>query len=284
MDTDHYVQLSESLARADSSSKGVPESDDLEGAKYALKTGYGQSKWVSEKLLFEAGKRGLRGHIVRPGYVVGDSHSAGELASFLFRYHSKTKMPVTNTDDFIWRMVKGCVQLGLVPDINNTINMVPVDHVARCTTLAAVAPLPNAALSVLHITARPLPTFNGMLSSLVQYGFPTESCEYVVWRRRLEQHVMEVGDNALFPLLHFVLDDLPTSTKSPELDDSNTTALLRQAGADLTSTVDDSLMGLYLAWLVGAGFLPSPSLPSPQKALPALTNTGAIKAAGRTGL
>lgn len=79
IDTDHYVQLSESLARTDSSSRGVPESDDLEGAKLSLKTGYGQSKWVSEKLLFEAGKRGLRGHIVRPGYVVGDSQSAGEL-------------------------------------------------------------------------------------------------------------------------------------------------------------------------------------------------------------
>lgn len=191
---------------------------------------------------------------------------------------------MTNTDDFVWRLVKGCVQLGLVPDINNTINMVPVDHVARCTSLAAVLPLPDAPLSVLHITARPLPTFNGMLSSLAQYGFPTEPCEYLVWRRKLEQHVMEVQDNALFPLLHFVLDDLPTSTKAPELDDSNTVALLRQDGGELSSTVDDSLMGLYLAWLVGAGFLPSPSLPSPQKALPTLANTGTIKAAGRTGV
>lgn len=182
-------------------------------------------------------------------------------------------------------MVKGCVQLGLVPDINNTINMVPVDHVARCTTLAAVAPLPGAAQSVLHITARPSPTFNGMLSSLARYGFPTESCEYVVWRRRLEQHVMEVGDNALFPLLHFVLDDLPTSTKSAELDDANTAALLKQAGIATSSTVDEPLMGLYLAWLIGAGFLPPPSAEeTPQKALPKLSNTGVIKAAGRTGL
>lgn len=115
---------------------------------------------------------------------------------------------VTNTDDFIWRMVKGCVQLGLVPDINNTINMVPVDHVAKCAALAAISPLPDASLTVLHITARPLPTFNDLLSPLHQYGFPTTQCEYLVWRRRLEQHVMEVQDNALFPLLHFVLDDL----------------------------------------------------------------------------
>ena len=70
IDTEYYVQLSDSTG-------GVPETDDLEGARASLKTGYGQSKWVSEKLLFEAGRRGLRGHIVRPGYVVGDSTSAG---------------------------------------------------------------------------------------------------------------------------------------------------------------------------------------------------------------
>lgn len=76
IDTEHYVQLSDSLASTELA--GVPEDDDLEGARNHLKTGYGQSKWVSEKLLFEAGRRGLNGHIVRPGYVVGDSRSAGK--------------------------------------------------------------------------------------------------------------------------------------------------------------------------------------------------------------
>lgn len=75
IDTEHYVRFSDSLSQ--SKRRGIPEDDDLEGARSGLKTGYGQSKWVSEKLLFEAGKRGLRGHVVRPGYVVGDSKTAG---------------------------------------------------------------------------------------------------------------------------------------------------------------------------------------------------------------
>lgn len=267
LDVEHYVDLGERSANDSSSLSGVSESDDLEGARHGLGTGYGQSKWVSEKLLMEAGKRGLKGHIVRPGYVVGDSKTA-----------------VTNTDDFLWRMVKGCVQLGLVPDMNNTINMVPVDHVARCTVLAAVSPLAGASQSVCHVTAKPPPTYNTMLSSLKQYGYPTETCEYLVWRRKLEQHVMEVQDNALFPLLHFVLDDLPTSTKSAELDDSNTVSLLKNGDSKTSATVDDDLMGLYLSWLVGAGFLPPPTVADAPKKLPALTFSGVIKASGRSGL
>ncbi|PIL27678.1 hypothetical protein GSI_10830 [Ganoderma sinense ZZ0214-1] len=266
IDTEYYVQLSDSVG-------GVPESNDLEGARATLKTGYGQSKWVSEKLLFEAGRRGLRGHIIRPGYVVGDSESA-----------------VTNTDDFLWRLVKGCIQLGLVPDINNTVNMVPVDHVARCCALAAVAPLapPQSALSVLHVAAAPRPTFNGFLGALAQYGFGTARSEYLHWRRQLERHVMDVQDNALFPLLHFVLDDLPTSTKAPELDDANMRAVLGpHVGPErLNGTVDDALMGKYLAWLVEAGFLPAPNTEGAEKALPKLEHAeGRIaRAVGRRGV
>ncbi|KAH8101926.1 alpha-aminoadipate reductase Lys1p [Cristinia sonorae] len=267
LDTEHYVQLSDSLSSG-ADSAGVPESDDLEGARTALKTGYGQSKWVSEKLLFEAGRRGLSGHIVRPGYVVGDSKSG-----------------VTNTDDFVWRLVKGCIQLGLIPDINNTINLVPVDHVAMCTALAAVAPLPDPQnhLSVLHVAAEPRPTFNGFLSSLARYGFPTERCEYLVWRSKLERHVMEVQDNALFPLLHFVLDDLPTSTKAPELNDSNMKTLVSPHTSQTNGTVDEGLMGKYLAWLVAAGFLPAPSIANPEKYLPELASTSVARAVGRSG-
>ena len=192
---------------------------------------------------------------------------------------------MTNTDDFVWRLVKGCIQLGLIPDINNTVNLVPVDHVALCTALAAVSPLPEprSHLSVLHVAAEPRPTYNSFLSSLARYGFPTEQCDYLVWRSKLERHVMEVQDNALFPLLHFVMDDLPTSTKSPELDDSNMKALLSPHTSRTNGTVDEELMGKYLAWLVAAGFLPSPNSPDAEKSLPAIASTSVIRAVGRSG-
>jgi len=176
-------------------------------------------------------------------------------------------------------MVKGCIQLGVVPNINNTINMVPVDHVALCTSLAAVTPVCDG-MRVLHIQASPLPTFNSVLSALWRYGYAVEGCEYVEWRVRLERHAVE--DNALFPLLHFVLDDLPTSTKAPELDDRNTRGVL-QLEPDGVKSVDDELMGKYLGWLVAARFLPPPSR-SDGSALPVMDGDGVMKAHGRRGI
>lgn len=87
IDTEYYVQLSDSQSRDPSGFGGVPEDDDLEGARTGLQTGYGQAKWVAEKLLFEVGRRGLRGHIVRRGYVVGDSRSAGRRPDSASRHH-----------------------------------------------------------------------------------------------------------------------------------------------------------------------------------------------------
>lgn len=84
----------------------VLESDDLLGSSKGLTAGYGQTKWVSEQLILRARARGVPATIIRPGYIVGDSVSG-----------------VTNTDDFIWRLVKGCIQLGKVPRISNVVNM-----------------------------------------------------------------------------------------------------------------------------------------------------------------
>ena len=76
LDTDHYVQLSKQIIHQ--GGNGISEADNLDGSSRGLGNGYGQSKWVAEYLVREAGRRGLRGAIVRPGYVTGDSRTGGE--------------------------------------------------------------------------------------------------------------------------------------------------------------------------------------------------------------
>lgn len=98
------------------------------------------------------------------------------------------KQIVTNTDDFLIRMMKGCVQLSSRPNITNTINMVPVDHVARVVVAAAFAP-PTSALSVCQVTSHPRLTFNEFLGTLQLYGFDVPEVGYDTWRASLDKFV-----------------------------------------------------------------------------------------------
>jgi L-aminoadipate-semialdehyde dehydrogenase len=71
-------------------------------------------------------------------------------------------------------------------------------------------------------------------------------------------------DCCSFPLLHFVLDNLPSSSKAPELDDANAIASLktdsqwtREDWSQGTGVSVDT-MGVYIAYLIAIGFLPAP--------------------------
>jgi L-aminoadipate-semialdehyde dehydrogenase len=76
LDTDYYLGTPE----GETISEDLPLSRSAKG----LPTGYGQSKWVCEGLMRDAGNRGLCGVTVRPGYVTGES-----------------KLGTTITDDFL---------------------------------------------------------------------------------------------------------------------------------------------------------------------------------------
>lgn len=93
-----------------------------------------------------------------------------------------------------------------------------------------------------------------MFRTLRSYGYPVQPVPYIPWRTTLMDHTLTSQDNALYPLLHFVMDDLPTSTKGPELDDANTFRVT--GGLDCGDMGE--LLGLYLGYLVEVGFLERP--------------------------
>ncbi|OLL21931.1 L-2-aminoadipate reductase [Neolecta irregularis DAH-3] len=281
LDTEYYVRLSDTVV--DQGFPGISEDDDLSGSKTGLSTGYAQSKWVGEYLVREAGARGLTGCIVRPGYITGDSKSGA-----------------TNTDDFLMRLIKGCLQLGLAPDIHNSINMVPVNHVARIVTACSLNPPEYFGVAqvtghprmrfdqlfsilssfgydveyfgVAQVTGHPRMRFDQLFSILSSFGYDVGHTDYIPWKEALERHVFqESKNNALYPLVHFLLNDLPQNTKAPELDDINTQTALRKdlqyTGEDLShgAGVGEEDLGMYLAYLNAIGFLSAPTLASKLK-------------------
>ncbi|ORY80373.1 L-aminoadipate-semialdehyde dehydrogenase [Protomyces lactucae-debilis] len=255
LDTEYFVRESDRLVAQ--GEDGILETDDLSGSATGLGTGYGQSKWVGEALTREAGRRGLSGCVVRPGYIVGDTHTG-----------------VTNTDDFLIRLVKGCIQVGSFPNIHNPVNMVPVDHVARVVAACALNP-PTDALTVAHVTGHPRSRFADFLGLLDTFGFAVTQSDYIPWKSALETHVEGSKENALYPLLHFVTEDLPSSTKAPEMDDRHAREALvrdkRYTGVDVSAGrgVQEAEMGVMLAFLVQIGFLDAPTVEG-RKSLPAL--------------
>jgi L-2-aminoadipate reductase len=240
LDSEHYIQQSES-------GQPVLESDNLEGSRQGLETGYGQTKWVSEKLIGEACRRGLDGVIARPGYVMGDEKSG-----------------VSNSDDFLVRMLKGCVQVGSRPDVSNTINMVPVTHVAQ--KILAVA-LQAEQGTTSHVDAHPRLTFNEYLSVLEDVGYSVPVEDYNSWKTKVEQYVesSDAGKEelALLGLYHMVTGNLPAATQAPNLDDKNAQAAItkdeKESGNSASPPgVTKEAVRTYLAYLVARGFLLTP--------------------------
>ncbi|KAL6453842.1 LYS2 L-2-aminoadipate reductase large subunit [Candida maltosa Xu316] len=247
LDTDYFVNLSDELLSQ--GKHGILEADDLQGSAKGLGNGYGQSKWSAEYIIRRAGERGLRGCITRPGYVTGF-----------------TKTGASNTDDFLLRMLKGSAELGSYPDITNNVNMVPVDHVARVVTATALNPPNDDELSVAHVTGHPRIQFSDYLGCLKAYGYDIKAADYPIWTSNLEKFVVdESKESALFPLLHFVLDNLPQDTKAPELDDTNAAKSLvkdaKYTGEDVSKGkgVDLDQTGIYISYLIKIGFLPAPT-------------------------
>ena len=198
----------------------------------------------------EAGRRGLRGFIIRPGYITGDATTG-----------------ICPTDDFLVRFLKGSIQLRSCPDLGtNTVNLVPVSYCAHLVVAASLQPPFERGVAVVHVTPTPQLSFNDFLATLQRYGYTAPRVPYPEWRSALEEYVStETRDqkepHALLPLFDWVTADLPSDTKSRNLDDENAQAVLRANGVDEKDRqvkVTQETVGAYLAFMADIGFISPP--------------------------
>ena len=240
LDTDHYASFTTPIL----------ESDTLDGSRKGLLTGYAQSKYVSEYLMREAGLRGLRGSVVRPGYITGNPSTG-----------------IGPTDDFLLRMLKGSIQLSCRPDLgSNTINLVPVDYCVNIVVASSLHPPLEVGVGTVHVTSYPQLGFNAFLETLQKFRYNAPMVPYSEWRSALEHYVStETQDqrepHALLPLFDWVTADLPSDTKSRTLDNTNAQIVLRAMGVDEKDCqveVTQETVGAYLAFMCEIGFIGRP--------------------------
>ena len=144
--------------------QGLCEEDvDLDALADAREDGYGQSKWVAEKLVREAGGRGLPVRVYRPGNISG---------------HSVTG--ASNPRDFLGALIAESLRIGAAPELEGWhMEMTPVDFVAG--TICHLASDPEASGSVFHLANPDPPAASEIFSCFEDLGYRLERLPYPEW-------------------------------------------------------------------------------------------------------
>ena len=150
---------------------------------HGIHLGYSQTKWVSERLVWHAARAGLPVRLYRPPLIAG---------------HSCTG--VWHEDDFLHRLVRGCLALGLAPRLDLALDLVPVDYVVGAIGAMAWQRISTAGTpDVLHLH-HPKPVhWIDLLNGLVERGAPLKPTALDTWLEALAQQ----PGNPLYPLQPF---------------------------------------------------------------------------------
>ncbi|WP_433113211.1 thioester reductase domain-containing protein [Micromonospora sp. CA-246542] len=215
----------------------VGEDDDITSAG-RLVTGYVQTKWAAERLVELARARGVPADIYRPGRVLGDSRTGASL-----------------TTHFTTRVMKGCVQLGLAPDIDIKVEMTPVDYVAGA--LVHISRYGPALGGTYHLVSPYKALFADVVRALRRHGFAVEVVPVEEWWQALKA-TYAVGTNELHPVMPVVQEFVVGGEEAVHYAVGNTEEQLR--GTDVRCPpLDDHLLDTYLRWMVRTGYLPAPT-------------------------
>ncbi len=155
-----------------------------------LTGGYAQSKCVAEKLVREAGQRGLPVVVYRPGRITAESTSG-----------------VANAADQTTLLLKLCIDLGAAPQTDAEVDMTPVDYVARA--IVELAGLPGSIGRTFHLmNPRPV-SVREVYRAIRASGYDLEEVPFSRWRAMVIQRGAGSADTVLAALSHLLLVELP---------------------------------------------------------------------------
>ncbi len=235
----------------------IYEDDDLDESE-ALLLGYFQSKWVAEKILAIARKRGLPVFVYRPGLIIGDSQTG-------IWY---------NTDDFLCRIIKGCIQLGVWPTLEAAWDLAPVDYVSKAIVHLALqqeSPKAPSTKTAFHlINSDPL-HFSELFNWIQMFGYPIQEVPLKDWQVKLTAQRAKIQANALAGLTlllarrrssteHLTLPELFEHGRAPQFDCQNTLESL-VGTAIACPPIDQKQFSQFLAYFIQIGFLEAPPTP-----------------------
>ena len=209
-----------------------------------LSGGYAQSKCVAEKLVREAGNRGLPVVVYRPGRIIAESTSG-----------------VANVADQTTLILKLCIDLGMAPQTDSEVDMTPVDYVARA--IVALASLPGSIGRTFHLmNPRPVPV-SEVYRAIRASGHDLEEVPFSRWRAMVIQRGAGSADIVLAALSHLLLVEVPDDAAEADAQSQRPplrigciqTVRALQEGAVSCPLVDSAVLMKYFEYLGRRGLL-----------------------------
>jgi polyketide synthase len=212
----------------------ILEDEDIDTAG-RLVTGYAQTKWGAEYLVRQAAGRGLRVRTFRLGRVLGDARTGAGL-----------------TTHFTCRVIKGCVQLGLAPDLGDLeIEMTPVDYVARAMVRLSSADVGED--GVYHLVNPRTMPFRRLVEFIQDSGWPVEMVDRQTWWAAL-RHAYGRTPNELHPVMDIVRDFVVGGEEAIDYDVARAVKGLDGSGI-VCPPLDEHLLETYFGYYLRSGYL-----------------------------
>ncbi|MBP2329401.1 amino acid adenylation domain-containing protein/thioester reductase-like protein [Kibdelosporangium banguiense] len=241
----HYISTIDTLL-ATHSPRPFLENDAPLHSAVGVPAGYTGSKWVAEKVVDAARRRGIPVTVFRPGLILG---------------HTATG--AVQTIDYLLVAMRGFLPMKILPEYPRIFDIVPVDYVAAA--VVHISREPEALGEFFHLfnpAPVPLSTFCDWVAS---YGYEFDIVPFAEGRRRALG--TEPG-HPLYPLVplirdadpepHRALDPRHANEVEPARECAGTLRLLAGSGIGCPPTTEQAAHDV-LDYLVRIGFLPAPA-------------------------
>lgn len=215
------------------------EETDLDALAGAREDGYGQSKWVAEKLVRQAAERGVPTSVYRPGNISGHSASGA-----------------SNPRDFLGALLVQSLRSGHAPEVEGwRMEMTPVDFVSG--TICHLAAKPGAPGRAYHLANPDPPPADEVFSWLEDMGYPLGRAPYPQWLEISRKTEPPAADDVVGGVLRGVESGTHELWEGNTYDDSNTRRVLREGGPQRPE-IGAPLLGNYARYFADQGWVETP--------------------------
>jgi len=239
----HFISTIGAINREDLSGNLVEELPQLDNFDENMNSGYIQSKFVAEKLVYQAIWRGVPSCVYRLGQITGDSVSG-------LHYADKDHMMLE---------LKSCIQLGYAPDWSDHRSFVAVDIAADI--IVAMMNQGDRYSGGVNVQNPGVISWREIIAALCKYGYKIEMIPEIEWIKKMEKLDKS---NALYPLRMCYRADDGFLEQVPALRKMFNGRVQIDKILDVmqTNTIDfpsgKVLMEKYIQYFIDSKFFPAP--------------------------